>query len=342
VGKVSEGVMVYLPREVLEAVERVAKELGVVSLSQAIRRLLTERLLELGLLERDPRVREKRLRWVKTEGGWVLLTGGRALGDPDAVRQILLYCPRCGEPAIGASISRVGGSGRILAYHARHSWYVGPAEPPALDAAAPLLAEVEARKRARGGEPLLPFEARVTSDGRLCLPSPLAERLGLLGAERARAKVAAGGEVEELEAPLLKWLGPETLENARYIPLPPRLAARAAGRLTVLAVEPAATARSGAPSAPTARLPLEARVWVNGQLLLPAGLVRGLGLEGARRAFVVVERGGAMEAFIAPLVKPSSSETAARIVTIPKSVRERLGLSPFGGEVTVRRVEPVG
>jgi bifunctional DNA-binding transcriptional regulator/antitoxin component of YhaV-PrlF toxin-antitoxin module len=332
--------MVYLPGEVLEAVERAAKELGVASLSQAIRRLLTERLLELGLLGRDPRVREKRLRWVKTESGWVLLTGGRALRDPDAVRQILLYCPRCGEPATGASIAHAGGTERILAYHGRHSWYVGPAEPPALDAAAPLLAEVEARKRARGGEPPLPFEARVTSDGRLCLPSPLAERLGLLGAERARAKVTAGGEVEELEAPLLRWLGPETLENARYMPLPPRLAARAAGRLTVLAVEPVAAARREAP--PTAQLPLEARVWVNGQLLLPAGLVRGLGLEGARRAFVVVEREGAVEAFIAPLVKPSGSETAARIVTIPMYVRERLGLSPLGGAVTVRRVEPVG
>jgi len=336
---VSEEVMVYLPREVLEAVERAAKELGTASLSQAIRRLLAERLMELGLLEREPRVRERRLRWVKTESGWVLLTGGRALRDPDALRQILLYCPRCGEPATGASISRMGGSARILAYHGRHSWYVGPAEPPALDAAAPLLAEVEARKRARGGEPPLPLEARVTSDGRLCLPSPLVERLGLLGAERARARVAAGGEVEELEAPLLKWLGPETLETARYMPLPPKLAARAAGRLTVLAVEPAA-ARREAP--PTARLPLEARVWVNGQFTLPAELVRGLGLEGARRAFVVVEREGAVEAFIAPLIKPSGSETAARIVTIPKRARERLGLSPLGGAVTVRRVEPVG
>lgn len=331
-------VTVYLPREVLEAVERAARELGVASLSQAIRRLLAERLMELGLLEREPQVRESRLRWVRAEGGWVLLTGGRALRDPDAVRQILLYCPRCGEPATGASISRIGGSERIRAYHGRHNWYVGPAEPPALDAAAPLLAEVEARKRARGGEPPLPFEARVTSDGRLCLPSPLAERLGLLGAKRARARVAAGGEVEELEAPLLKWLGPETLENARYMPLPPKLAARAAGRLTVLAVEPAA--RREPP--PVAQLPLEARVWVNGQFILPAKLVRGLGLESARRAFVVVEREGVVEAFAAPLIKPSSSEAATRIVTIPERVRERLGLSPLGGTVTVRRVEPVG
>jgi len=335
---VSEGVTVYLPREVLEAVERAAEELGVASLSQAIRRLLAERLMELGLLERNPQVRERRVRWVRAEGGWVLLAGGRALRDADAVRQILLYCPRCGEPAVGATISRMGGSARVLAYHGRHSWYVGPAEPPALDAAAPLLAEVEARKRARGGEPPLPFEARVTSDGRLCLPSPLLGRLGLLGVERARAKVVVGGEVEELEAPLLRWLGPETLEGARYMPLPPKLAARAAGRLTVLAVESAA--RRETP--PAARLPFEARVWLNGQFALPAGLVRGLGLEGARRALVVVEREGAAEAFVAQLVKPSGSETAARVVTIPKSVRERLGLSPLGGAVTVRWVEPVG
>jgi bifunctional DNA-binding transcriptional regulator/antitoxin component of YhaV-PrlF toxin-antitoxin module len=341
VGKVSKGVRVYLPGEVLEAVERAAKELGVASLSQAIRRLLAERLLELGLLGRDPQVREKRLRWVKTESGWVLLTGGRALREPDTMRQILLYCPRCGEPATGASISRMGGTARtILAYHGRHSWYIGPAEPPALDAAAPLLAEVEARKRARSGEPPLPFEARVTSDGRLCLPSQLAERLGLLKAERARARVAAGGEVEELEAPLLKWLGPETLENARYMPLPPKLAARVADRLTVLAVEPVAAARWEAPL--TAQLPFEARVWANGQFLLPAELARKLRLGGARRAFVVVERGGVVEAFAASLIKPSGSETAARVVTIPKSVRERLGLSPLGGEVIVRRVEPLG
>jgi bifunctional DNA-binding transcriptional regulator/antitoxin component of YhaV-PrlF toxin-antitoxin module len=335
-----ERVTVYLPEEVLEAVGRATKELGAASLSQAIRRLLAERLLELGLLGREPRVRERRLRWVKTEGGWVLLAGGRAVRDPDALRRILLYCPRCGEPATGASIARMGGSERILAYHGRHSWYVGPAEPPALDAAAPLLAEVEARKRARGGEPPLPFEARVTSDGRLCLPSQLAERLGLLKAERARARVAAGGEVEELEAPLLKWLGPETLENARYMPLPPKLAARVADRLTVLAVEPVAAARWEAPL--TAQLPFEARVWANGQFLLPAELARKLRLGGARRAFVVVERGGVVEAFAASLIKPSGSETAARVVTIPKSVRERLGLTPLGGAVTVRRVEPVG
>jgi len=73
-------------------------------------------------------------------------------------------------------------------------------------------------------------------------------------------------------------------------------------------------------------LPYNVKVYVNNQVLIPAKLVRSLGIEGAKRARVTFEYEGAVETVEVNLLK--TRYTSSRQFTIPKEVRAKLNLKP--------------
>jgi hypothetical protein len=88
-----------------------------------------------------------------------------------------------------------------------------------------------------------------------------------------------------------------------------------------------------------AKLPYKARVYINNQVLVPAYLVKALGIEGVRYADITIEFNGftiALEKV--KLLRPK--DTASRQFTIPKPIRERYGVGPFD-EVVVLDIKPV-
>ena len=74
-------------------------------------------------------------------------------------------------------------------------------------------------------------------------------------------------------------------------------------------------------------LPYETRVYINNQVLLPAMLVRALGIEGWRYAKITIEYRGFRTGFLAKLLRTRS--TASRQFTIPREVREAYGIKPL-------------
>ncbi len=84
-------------------------------------------------------------------------------------------------------------------------------------------------------------------------------------------------------------------------------------------------------------LPYKIRVYMNNQVLIPAKLVRKLGIENSEYARVVIKYGGHSETLVVKLLR--TRNTFSRQFTIPKSVREKLGIEP-GCEVEVVSVEP--
>ena len=87
-------------------------------------------------------------------------------------------------------------------------------------------------------------------------------------------------------------------------------------------------------------LPYEAKVYINNQVLIPALLVRRLGIEHLRYANITIEyRGFRILIRGVRLLRPR--QTAARQFTIPRSVREQYGIKPFD-TVRVVSIEPSG
>ena len=85
-------------------------------------------------------------------------------------------------------------------------------------------------------------------------------------------------------------------------------------------------------------LPYRTRVYINNQVLLPASLVRALGIEGADYADVIIKYGDkVIEVRNAKLLR--TRRTASRQFTIPREVREEYGVGPLD-EVEIVQVKP--
>lgn len=88
-----------------------------------------------------------------------------------------------------------------------------------------------------------------------------------------------------------------------------------------------------------AKLPYKARVYINNQVLVPAYLVKTLGIENVRYADITIGFNGfTITLEKVKLLRPKS--TASRQFTIPKSIRERYGVRPFD-EVVVLDIKPI-
>jgi bifunctional DNA-binding transcriptional regulator/antitoxin component of YhaV-PrlF toxin-antitoxin module len=91
---------------------------------------------------------------------------------------------------------------------------------------------------------------------------------------------------------------------------------------------------------PVNGLPFKTRVYINNQVLLPASLIRTLGIEGAKYADVVIKYGDkVIEVRNAKLLR--TRHTASRQFTIPREVREKYGVGPLD-EVEIVQVKPKG
>jgi hypothetical protein len=89
---------------------------------------------------------------------------------------------------------------------------------------------------------------------------------------------------------------------------------------------------------PVNGLPYRTRVYLNNQVLLPANLVRALGIEGAKYADVVIKYGDkVIEVRNAKLLR--TRHTASRQFTIPREIREKYGVGLLD-EVEIVQVKP--
>jgi hypothetical protein len=85
-------------------------------------------------------------------------------------------------------------------------------------------------------------------------------------------------------------------------------------------------------------LPYRTRVYLNNQVLLPASLIKTLGIEGADYADVIIKYGDkVIEVRNAKLLR--TRRTASRQFTIPREVREKYGVRPLD-EVEIVQVKP--
>ncbi len=85
-------------------------------------------------------------------------------------------------------------------------------------------------------------------------------------------------------------------------------------------------------------LPYRTRVYINNQVLLPANLVRALGIEGADYADVIIRFNDKLiEIRNVKLLR--TRHTASRQFTIPREVREEYGVGPLD-EVEIVQVRP--
>lgn len=87
------------------------------------------------------------------------------------------------------------------------------------------------------------------------------------------------------------------------------------------------------------QLPYRVRVYVNNQVLVPAQLVRALGLTTAKYVKVVLRKVSSNTVFEIPCAKLlRTRHTDSRQFTIPKDLREKYGIRP-GDEVEVLEIQ---
>ncbi|WP_066798107.1 AbrB/MazE/SpoVT family DNA-binding domain-containing protein [Caldivirga sp. MU80] len=85
-------------------------------------------------------------------------------------------------------------------------------------------------------------------------------------------------------------------------------------------------------------LPYRAKIYINNQVLLPASLVRTLGIEGTKYVDVVIKYGdNVIELRGVQLLR--TRHTVSRQFTIPREVREEYGIRPLD-EVEILEVKP--
>jgi hypothetical protein len=85
-------------------------------------------------------------------------------------------------------------------------------------------------------------------------------------------------------------------------------------------------------------LPFKTKVYLNNQVLLPASLVRALGIEGAYYADVIIRFNGKLiEIRDVKLLR--NRRAVSRQFTIPREVREEYGVGPLD-EVEIVQVRP--
>lgn len=83
-------------------------------------------------------------------------------------------------------------------------------------------------------------------------------------------------------------------------------------------------------------LPYEIQVYMNNQVLIPAQLVRSLGIQGASKARITFEYQGQTTTIEARLLR--TKYTDSRQFTIPKDIRMKLGLKP-GKNIRILEIE---
>ena len=96
--------------------------------------------------------------------------------------------------------------------------------------------------------------------------------------------------------------------------------------------------RRGARGYDIVGLPYEARLYGNGQLLVPAKLVRALGLSESRYALVTIRVLNNEATFKARLLK--TRRTYSRQFTVPKQLREQLKIRE-GDSISVIYIAPL-
>ena len=96
--------------------------------------------------------------------------------------------------------------------------------------------------------------------------------------------------------------------------------------------------RVGRRGLPIDDLPYTIKVYINNQVLVPANLVRSLGLDKVKYVDVVMEYNGyKIEINNVRLLR--TRHTSSRQFTIPREVREKFGIRPFD-EVIIHMIMP--
>ncbi len=92
-------------------------------------------------------------------------------------------------------------------------------------------------------------------------------------------------------------------------------------------------------SKPIEELPYKARVYINNQVLLPARLVKALGIEWAKYAEITIKYKDCVIT-LKQVALLRTRHTASRQFTIPKEVRDKYGIMPLD-EIEVIGIRPL-
>jgi len=90
---------------------------------------------------------------------------------------------------------------------------------------------------------------------------------------------------------------------------------------------------------PVDGLPYRTKIYVNNQVLLPARLIRALGIDWARYADIVIRHNG-MVITLRKTLLLRTRHTSSRQFTIPREVREKYGVMPLD-EVEILDIRPL-
>ncbi|MGC9179587.1 MAG: AbrB/MazE/SpoVT family DNA-binding domain-containing protein [Vulcanisaeta sp.] len=96
--------------------------------------------------------------------------------------------------------------------------------------------------------------------------------------------------------------------------------------------------RRGAPGYRVTKLPYRVRVYLNNQVLIPANLVRVLGISGLKYAVITVSYNGILIT-VKGVKLLRTRHTDSRQFTIPREVRETYGIRP-GDEIEIIDIKP--
>jgi AbrB family looped-hinge helix DNA binding protein len=96
--------------------------------------------------------------------------------------------------------------------------------------------------------------------------------------------------------------------------------------------------RRGVPGYAIEQLPYRVRVYINNQVLIPARLVRSLGISHVRYVDIILSHGG--DKIVLRMVKLlKTRHTDSRQFTIPKQIRDSHNINP-GDEVEIISIRP--
>ena len=96
--------------------------------------------------------------------------------------------------------------------------------------------------------------------------------------------------------------------------------------------------RHGAPGYRVTKLPYKVRVYLNNQVLIPASLVRVLGISGLKYAVITISYNG-VPITIKGVKLLRTKHTDSRQFTIPREVREAYGIKPLD-EIEILDIKP--
>ncbi len=96
--------------------------------------------------------------------------------------------------------------------------------------------------------------------------------------------------------------------------------------------------RRGAPGYRVTKLPYRVRVYLNNQVLIPANLVRVLGISGLKYVVITILYNG-VSITVKGVKLLRTRHTDSRQFTIPRKVRETYGIRP-GDEIEIMDIKP--